>query len=373
MGEGPQLELRTRGRPRGWAGGEAGWGGGGPRPENRHREDCHQATGTLTRCPACPQECHLPSNGPCRPKIQSSGTTRQRARDREGPGSGRAVGGAPRRSTRFPSAAQEGEDAPAAAVAARGPQGPEADPQGGEGREGVPEEVQGVACSRAGAHRRRRAIAAAEAGGRPQRRAKPSSLPSPQFEGDIVTLTRMMIDPNAKTRRGGGKHLGIRRGEILEVIEFTNKEEMLCRDAKGKCEWARTRPGGRAPAGRNSRGPLSPQTATCPEPLSCPCEWRADGRGARGRVRGARGARPSPSQTCRRKRALRPPGKRRCMTTWTSGVRSPSGQAGRAHGAPGGSKRPPHSLGLLLTGTGVTGSHPSLADPLENQPFPRGQ
>lgn len=48
--------------------------------------------------------------------------------------------------------------------------------------------------------------------------------------------TKMMIDPNAKTRRGGGKHLGIRRGEILEVIEFTNKEEMLCRDTKGKCE-----------------------------------------------------------------------------------------------------------------------------------------
>ena len=46
----------------------------------------------------------------------------------------------------------------------------------------------------------------------------------------------MMIDPNAKTRRGGGKHLGIRRGEILEVIEFTSKEEMLCRDTKGKCE-----------------------------------------------------------------------------------------------------------------------------------------
>lgn len=48
--------------------------------------------------------------------------------------------------------------------------------------------------------------------------------------------TRMMIDPNAKTRRGGGKHLGIRRGEILEVIEFTSEEEMLCRDTKGKCE-----------------------------------------------------------------------------------------------------------------------------------------
>lgn len=58
----------------------------------------------------------------------------------------------------------------------------------------------------------------------------------PQFEGEIVIHTRMMIDPNAKTRRGGGKHLGIRRGEILEVIEFTNQEEMLCRNTKGKCE-----------------------------------------------------------------------------------------------------------------------------------------
>ncbi|XP_045405948.1 PML-RARA-regulated adapter molecule 1 [Lemur catta] len=55
-----------------------------------------------------------------------------------------------------------------------------------------------------------------------------------KFEGEIVVHTKMMIDPNAKTRRGGGKHLGIRRGEILEVIEYTSKEEMLCRDPKGK-------------------------------------------------------------------------------------------------------------------------------------------
>ncbi|XP_052021435.1 PML-RARA-regulated adapter molecule 1 [Apodemus sylvaticus] len=55
-----------------------------------------------------------------------------------------------------------------------------------------------------------------------------------KFEGEIVIHTKMMIDPNAKTRRGGGKHLGIRRGEILEVIEFTSKEEILCRDPKGK-------------------------------------------------------------------------------------------------------------------------------------------
>lgn len=59
-----------------------------------------------------------------------------------------------------------------------------------------------------------------------------------KFEGEIVIHTKMMIDPNAKTRRGGGKHLGIRRGEILEVIEFTSKDEMLCRDPKGKCKCA---------------------------------------------------------------------------------------------------------------------------------------
>uniref|UniRef100_A0A8C6QCP3 PML-RAR alpha-regulated adaptor molecule 1 n=1 Tax=Nannospalax galili TaxID=1026970 RepID=A0A8C6QCP3_NANGA len=58
-----------------------------------------------------------------------------------------------------------------------------------------------------------------------------------KFEGEIVIHTRMMIDPNAKARRGGGKHLGIRRGEILEVIEFTSKDEMLCRDPKGKCKY----------------------------------------------------------------------------------------------------------------------------------------
>ncbi|XP_054394593.2 PML-RARA-regulated adapter molecule 1 isoform X2 [Pongo abelii] len=68
-----------------------------------------------------------------------------------------------------------------------------------------------------------------------------------KFEGEIVVHTKMMIDPNAKTRRGGGKHLGIRRGEILEVIEFTSNEEMLCRDPKGKCECARPRSPGRPP------------------------------------------------------------------------------------------------------------------------------
>ncbi|XP_036622681.1 PML-RARA-regulated adapter molecule 1 [Trichosurus vulpecula] len=55
-----------------------------------------------------------------------------------------------------------------------------------------------------------------------------------KFEGDIVTLTRMMIDPNANTRRGGGRNLAIRRGEILDVIQFTSREQILCRDVSGK-------------------------------------------------------------------------------------------------------------------------------------------
>ncbi|XP_056678023.1 PML-RARA-regulated adapter molecule 1 [Monodelphis domestica] len=46
----------------------------------------------------------------------------------------------------------------------------------------------------------------------------------------------MMIDPNANTRRGGGRNLAIRRGEILDVIQFTSREQILCRDVRGKCE-----------------------------------------------------------------------------------------------------------------------------------------
>lgn len=92
-----------------------------------------------------------------------------------------------------------------------------------------------------------------------------------KFEGEIVIHTKMMIDPNAKTRRGGGKHLGIRRGEILEVIEFTSKDEMLCRDPKGKCKCAwptsRERRGARAENPLYSFSPADgyvPRTALLP-------------------------------------------------------------------------------------------------------------
>lgn len=45
----------------------------------------------------------------------------------------------------------------------------------------------------------------------------------------------MMVVPSAGNRRGGGKELPISKGEILEVIQFTNEEKLLCRNTKGKC------------------------------------------------------------------------------------------------------------------------------------------
>ncbi|XP_027559251.1 PML-RARA-regulated adapter molecule 1, partial [Neopelma chrysocephalum] len=53
-----------------------------------------------------------------------------------------------------------------------------------------------------------------------------------KFEGSINVLTRMMVDPAATERRGGGKNLPLRRGEILDVIQFTNQEQILCRNSQ---------------------------------------------------------------------------------------------------------------------------------------------
>lgn len=94
----------------------------------------------------------------------------------------------------------------------------------------------------------------------------------PKFEGEIVIQTKMMIDPNAKTRRGGGKHLGIRRGEILEVIEFTNKDEMLCRDPKGKCKcvWPTSRERSESAKAENPFYLLSPADGYVPRTALLP-------------------------------------------------------------------------------------------------------
>ncbi|XP_055564353.1 PML-RARA-regulated adapter molecule 1 isoform X1 [Falco cherrug] len=53
-----------------------------------------------------------------------------------------------------------------------------------------------------------------------------------KFEGNINVLTRMMVDPAATEKRGGGKNLPLRRGEILDVIQFTNQEQILCRNSQ---------------------------------------------------------------------------------------------------------------------------------------------
>lgn len=59
-----------------------------------------------------------------------------------------------------------------------------------------------------------------------------------QFEGNITVLTQMMVDPATTEKRGGGKNLPLRRGEILDVIQFTNKEQILCRNSQRRCKSA---------------------------------------------------------------------------------------------------------------------------------------
>lgn len=62
-----------------------------------------------------------------------------------------------------------------------------------------------------------------------------------KIQGEIRVLTRMMVVPSAGNRRGGGKELPISKGEILEVIQFTNEEKLLCRNTKGKYGYVKRR------------------------------------------------------------------------------------------------------------------------------------
>ncbi|KAM5192398.1 FYN-binding protein 1-like [Mantella aurantiaca] len=62
-----------------------------------------------------------------------------------------------------------------------------------------------------------------------------------KFEGEIKVLTRMMVVPSAGNKRGGGKDLPISKGEIFEVIQFTNQEKILCRNSKGKYGYVKRR------------------------------------------------------------------------------------------------------------------------------------
>ncbi|CAN8201658.1 unnamed protein product [Coccothraustes coccothraustes] len=53
-----------------------------------------------------------------------------------------------------------------------------------------------------------------------------------KFEGSINVLTQMMVDPAVTEKRGGAKNLPLRPGEILDVIQFTNQEQILCRNSQ---------------------------------------------------------------------------------------------------------------------------------------------
>ncbi|XP_023963646.2 PML-RARA-regulated adapter molecule 1 isoform X1 [Chrysemys picta bellii] len=55
-----------------------------------------------------------------------------------------------------------------------------------------------------------------------------------KFEGEIRALTRMMVDPNVAEKKGGGKNLPLKRGEILDVIQLTSPERILCRNNQWK-------------------------------------------------------------------------------------------------------------------------------------------
>ncbi|CAN9500934.1 unnamed protein product [Ophioblennius macclurei] len=55
-----------------------------------------------------------------------------------------------------------------------------------------------------------------------------------KFEGPLVVLHTMMVDPNCIIKKPGGKDLHVTRGEIVDVIQLTNDKKVLCRSDLGK-------------------------------------------------------------------------------------------------------------------------------------------
>ncbi|XP_042622003.1 FYN-binding protein 1-like isoform X2 [Cyprinus carpio] len=55
-----------------------------------------------------------------------------------------------------------------------------------------------------------------------------------KFEGPIRVLYTMMVDPNASLKKAGSKYLEVVNGEILDVIQETNKKHFLCCNKLGK-------------------------------------------------------------------------------------------------------------------------------------------
>nr|XP_005989937.1 PREDICTED: PML-RARA-regulated adapter molecule 1-like isoform X2 [Latimeria chalumnae] len=44
----------------------------------------------------------------------------------------------------------------------------------------------------------------------------------------------MMVDPNTNIKKGSGKDLHLTRGEVLDIIQFTSAQKVLCRNEQGK-------------------------------------------------------------------------------------------------------------------------------------------
>ncbi|MBN3303011.1 FYB1 protein, partial [Amia calva] len=55
-----------------------------------------------------------------------------------------------------------------------------------------------------------------------------------KIEGPIEVLCQMMVDPEAKTKKGGGKDLPVIPTQIVDVIRMGEKK-VLCRNEHGKC------------------------------------------------------------------------------------------------------------------------------------------
>ncbi|XP_056460164.1 FYN-binding protein 1 [Gadus chalcogrammus] len=55
-----------------------------------------------------------------------------------------------------------------------------------------------------------------------------------KFVGPVQVLHTMMVDPNGQIKRPKEKELAIAQGEILDVLQFTNRKMALCRNHIGK-------------------------------------------------------------------------------------------------------------------------------------------
>ncbi|XP_067824281.1 uncharacterized protein [Heptranchias perlo] len=59
-----------------------------------------------------------------------------------------------------------------------------------------------------------------------------------KYEGDIKVIAHVMVNPKSSFKKGSGKDLSLKPGEILEVIEYLNEKKALCRNDDGKYGFA---------------------------------------------------------------------------------------------------------------------------------------